>query len=65
MLNYNDYIFDQKLELMFSNINEDFKWISDNEVEWDIIQEKIPKTNLNFWNIINSLPKKIKKIIGI
>jgi len=48
VLNYNDYIFEQKLDLIFSNINEDLKWVSDNEVEWDIIEKKIPKTNSNF-----------------
>jgi len=65
LLNYNDYIFEQKLDLIFSNINEDLKWISDNEVEWDIIEKKIPKTNSNFWDIINSLSKNSKKILGI
>lgn len=65
MLNYNDYIFEQKLNSTFSNINEDMNWISDNEVEWDIIEEKIPKTNSKFWHIINSLDKKSKIIIRI
>jgi len=63
LLNFNDYIFEQKLNSIFSNINENMNWLSDNEVEWDIIEEKIPKTNSKFWNIINSLDKKSKFLI--
>ena len=65
MLNYNDYIFEQKLNSIFSNINEEMNWLSNNEVEWDVIEEKIPKTNTKFWNTINSLPDKFKKLIGV
>jgi hypothetical protein len=64
MLNYKNYIFEQKMLFLFSNINEEMTRISDNEVEWDIIEEKIPKTNSNFWIIIDSLPNKFKNLLG-
>lgn len=64
MLNYNDYIFEQKLNFIFSDVNEGMNWISDNEVEWNVIEEKIPKTNTRFWTIIDSLDKKSKFLIG-
>lgn len=63
MLNYNDYIFEKKLEFVFSNLNE-MEWLSDNIVEWDIIEEKIPKTNELFWDNILSLPNNLKNLIG-
>lgn len=65
MLNYNDYIFEQKLELIFSNLNENMKWVSENEVEWDLVEKQISKSNEEFWNIISSLSENTKKIAGI
>jgi hypothetical protein len=64
MLNYDNYIFEQKLNSIFSNINEEMTWLSDTEVEWEVIEEVVPKTNPKFWNIIDLLPNKFKNLLG-
>lgn len=61
ILSYNDYIFEKKLDFIFSNINEN----DYTDTVWDNIENKISKSNSNFWNIVNSIEDKYKKILGI
>jgi len=69
MLNYDDYIFEQKLNMLLNNINE--KQISDNEYVWDnheYIWDNIDNnisTYTKIKNIANTLPNKFKNILNI
>lgn len=66
MLKYKDFIFEKKLEFFIEFINEDLKYISDNEVEWDnVYDDEIPNKYKNYINNILSKSKTfIKKNIN-
>jgi len=63
MLNYQDYIFELRLEKAFSNLSE-MKYTSDNTVVWDHVKELIPENEKDFWNKIQTLPKWVKNLLS-
>jgi hypothetical protein len=62
MIKYSDYILNEQIEYIFSDILENMKWISDNEVEWIINNNNLPK---KYINLIINIFDKIKKLKNV
>jgi len=60
-LDYDEYLMNKQMDFIFSNIFENMKWLSTNEVEWDMDID----TKTKIYSYINQLPYKYRNFVRI